>query len=78
VTLSIDADKASMLKGDLGFLSPDGDYGLPMSGLEQRGELLAWSLARVAMDEIGDSLRAYIVNATASVGDVTLDESFDF
>jgi hypothetical protein len=75
ISLVINADKAGALPGDPGFLASDGEYGLPISGIELRGDLLAWSLARSAMDEIGDSLDAYIVNARASVGSPTPDDS---
>jgi hypothetical protein len=78
ITLVINADMAANLKGDPGFLASDGEYGLPVSGIELRGELLAWSLARLAIDEIGSSLGAYIVDATASVGDVISDSPSEF
>lgn len=78
LNLVVNAEKAALLKGDPGFLAPDGEFGLPVSGIEQRGELLAWSLARLAIDEIGDSLGAYIVDARVVVGDVTPDDLSEF
>lgn len=74
ISLVINSDKAASLPGDPGIFSLDGDYELPISGIELRGGLLAWSLARLAIDEVGDSLDAYIVDARAYVGSPTPDD----
>lgn len=69
VIVSIDADKADSLVGDPGFLSPDGDYGLPISGLEMTTDNLAWSLARQAFETLGERLDAVVLDASSHVGD---------
>jgi hypothetical protein len=78
ISLVINADKAGELPGDPGFLASDGEYGLPMSGIELRGDLLAWALARSALEELGESLDAYIVNARAYVGSPTPDDVYRY
>lgn len=78
LSLVINADKAELLKGDPGFLSSDGEFELPITGIELRADLLAWALARSAIEEIGDSLDAYIVNARAFIGSPTPDDVSEF
>ena len=75
ISLVINADKAAALPGDPGYLGYDGESLVPISGIETRGDDLAWSLARSAMEQISDDLDAYIVNARAYVGDPTPDDS---
>ena len=69
VTLSIDLDKGDKLTGDAGWISPDGEYERPISGLESRSDLLAWSLARQAFETYRDALDAVVLDAYARVGD---------
>jgi hypothetical protein len=78
VTLSIDADKGDALVGDHGFLSPDGSYSAPITGLEIRADLLAWELARVSLDSCRESLDAYVLDADSEVADACYPDISEF
>lgn len=78
LTLSIDADKGDALVGDQGFLSPDGEYSAPISGLEIRADLLAWELARTAIESLRDSLDAHVLNADSDVTDAFYPDISEF
>ena len=78
VVLSIDADKGDALEGDRGFLDPDGEFGLPMTGLEIHSDLLAWSLARQAFETLGERLDAVVLDASGHVGDEIPSEISEF
>lgn len=78
VSLSVDVNKADNLVGDPGFLSSNGEYGLPFSGLELVSEDLAWSLARHAFDALGEKLGAVVLNASSHVGYYITSELSEF
>jgi hypothetical protein len=78
VVLEVDAITASSLQGQPGWFSGDGDYEPPMSGLAIRSELVAWSLARLGLDLMGDSLKAHIVTVNADISDPISETIFEF
>jgi hypothetical protein len=78
VTVSIDVDKGNELTGDQGWISPDGDFQKPMTGLEIRSDLLAWSLARQVFDTYGETLDAVVLDAFARIGDEIAPEFSEF
>jgi hypothetical protein len=49
-----------------------------MSGLAIRSELVAWSLARLGLDLMGDSLKAHIVTVNADISDPISETIFEF